>query len=144
MASRIDIDINEAALTKLTSWESEMGRSFKRLAFLCEVAAKSRVPNEYSKVGWLRDSIDQDAGKKRNARGIWFSVGSTVKYALYVESGTRPHSISPKKPKGRLVFFWRRVGETVFMRGVKHPGSRAYRYLEDGAITSIAIWQRTG
>lgn len=144
MAVTTTIHIDDAAIAHIVSWNGDFGRSFKRLARMIELRSKSGVPSQYSHVGWLRDSINNNAGSKQNARGLWFYVESKVKYALYVESGTGPHEIRPKNPGGMLVFFWHRVGATVFMKGVKHPGNRAYRYLENGMIKAIATWQHTG
>jgi hypothetical protein len=48
-------------------------------------------------------------------------------YGGFVEFGTKPHTIRPKKPGGYLVFT---VGGTkVFARQVKHPGSAPRPYV---------------
>lgn len=56
-------------------------------------------------------------------------VWNTVKHAVWIEAGTRPHIIRPRKVGGVLVFTTR-GGDTVFAREVHHPGTRAYRILE--------------
>jgi len=48
-------------------------------------------------------------------------------YAGYVEFGTRPHDIRPKKPGGVLVFT---VGGTkVYTKLVHHPGTHPHPYV---------------
>ena len=43
--------------------------------------------------------------------------------AGYTDKGTPPHVIVPRRRGGVLVFFWPKVGHTVFLRRVHHPGS---------------------
>lgn len=42
----------------------------------------------------------------------------------YLDEGTKPHTITGRP---LLVFFWPRVGRTVFLRRVRHPGSRKHK-----------------
>jgi HK97 gp10 family phage protein len=51
-------------------------------------------------------------------------------YAGYVEFGTKPHVIKPKKPGGYLVFTI--GGRKIFARQVRHPGTRAQPDVEPG------------
>lgn len=51
----------------------------------------------------------------------------TVPYARFLETGTRPHVIRPKRAGGVLVFFSAKAGRTVFARQVNHPGSTKHR-----------------
>lgn len=48
-------------------------------------------------------------------------------YAPYVEFGTKPHDIKPKKAGGVLVFTMN--GQKVFARKVHHPGTRAQPFV---------------
>lgn len=48
-------------------------------------------------------------------------------YAGYVEFGTRPHEIRPKKEGGVLVF--NIGGRKVFTRKVSHPGTKPHPYV---------------
>lgn len=59
--------------------------------------------------------------------------GARVKYGLYVEEGTKPHRIEPKRkkflrfaPGGQYL-----PGGRVFSRGVNHPGTRAYKFMSN-------------
>lgn len=72
--------------------------------------------------GQLRSSIGWTLGK--HDRDLAVEVRAETDYALYVEVGTRPHTISShgdyplRDRKGR-----------VFGRTVKHPGTKAQPYL---------------
>jgi len=44
---------------------------------------------------------------------------------IYMEEGTVPHVITPRKPGGLLHFFI--GGDEIFTKLVKHPGTPAYR-----------------
>jgi hypothetical protein len=55
-------------------------------------------------------------------------------YAGYVETGTGPHDIRPRKPGGTLVFTV--GGQKVFAKRVRHPGTRAQPYV----IPAFEAW----
>ena len=113
---------------ELVGWNSGLGRKFRTAGREMTLMAGRNAP---VRTGRLKGSIDNNLRERRqNAQGIWFNVGSKVKYALFMESGTRPHPILPKKEGGFLVFFWPRVGKVVRMKAVFHPGTRAHKYLE--------------
>lgn len=61
-------------------------------------------------------------------RGVFLRVANNSKVAAFVEFGTRPHIIVPRKA---MVLSWAGdAGQQVFARMVRHPGTRAYRVLE--------------
>ena len=55
------------------------------------------------------------------------TIGPNTPYAGYVEFGTQPHEIRPKKTGGVLVF--NIGGRKVFTKKVNHPGTRAQPYV---------------
>jgi HK97 gp10 family phage protein len=76
-----------------------------------------------------------DTGTLRHSLGIRVhtnrvEIGPNLNqapYAGYVEFGTKPHVIRPKKPGGVLVFT---VGGTkVFAKKVNHPGTKPQPYV---------------
>lgn len=78
-----------------------------------------------------------DSGNLRRSLGIRV-VGDRViigpdaelaPYAAYVEFGTRPHEIRPKKEGGVLVF--RSQGRLVYARVVQHPGTKAQPFIRE-------------
>lgn len=56
-------------------------------------------------------------------------VWNTSSIASYIENGTRPHLIRPRRAGG-LLRFQSRGGGIVYARVVHHPGTKAYRVLE--------------
>jgi len=83
---------------------------------------ESRVP---VKTGNLRQSL----GVKVESNKV--IIGPNIHqapYAPYVEFGTQPHDIKPKKPGGVLVFTIN--GTKVFTKLVHHPGTQAQPYVE--------------
>lgn len=53
---------------------------------------------------------------------------NTAPYAGIIESGSRPHVISPKR--ATVLVFRSDAGETVFARRVNHPGTEPQRVIE--------------
>lgn len=101
--------------------------------------AKELVPR---KTGYLARSIVP--GSLTNTFAI---VSATAGYAAYVELGTRPHVIRPKRKRvlawpangsARLSGRVRSGGSLVFARRVNHPGTRAKPYLVPGAKKALA------
>ena len=86
-----------------------------------------------------------------NPKGFLFQISTPHKYALYVEKGTKPHVILPKR-KQALYFEWTKVGgqrlsrkgrlvaqakakkrikpSFVMFKKVQHPGFKARRFIE--------------
>jgi hypothetical protein len=84
--------------------------------------------------GHLRSSIALSMGK--DAGGLHADIGTDVEYALYVETGTRPHVI---ESHGDYPLRSKSTGQ-VFGRRVNHPGTTAQPYLRPalGAIRGNA------
>lgn len=138
-AAKIDVYIDKILVNHFKSWQGPIGRSVSRLATQTKVLAAVEAPK---RTGRLAASIK--IKKMSGPRGISFQVYSTVPYADFMERGTLPHVIYPKQPGGRLVFFWPKVGHTVFLKSVKHPGTKAYHYLEKGLSKALSVWNKTG
>lgn len=60
--------------------------------------------------------------------GAYGVIVALERYASFVENGTRPHTIRPRKAGGVLRFV-ARDGTTVVTRKVRHPGSRAFPFM---------------
>lgn len=71
--------------------------------------------------------IDTGAVVKRGNRWSW-SYGNIAPHAHFLEHGTAPHFIFPKKEGG--VLRWESGGEVHFARWVIHPGTKAYAPFE--------------
>lgn len=83
--------------------------------------------------GRLRASIRIESRRNLGLRTL-YTIGSDVYYAPYVNDGTRPHTIRPKK--GEALRFTV-GGRVVFARVVHHPGTRARPFL-DKALREVA------
>ncbi|MGL4300200.1 MAG: HK97 gp10 family phage protein [Candidatus Neomicrothrix subdominans] len=68
---------------------------------------------------------------RTSGRKVTVIVGNTADHAGYIERGTKPHVIEPRRPGGRLRF--ELDGATIFARRVNHPGTRPYRILGSSA-----------
>lgn len=68
--------------------------------------------------------------------GVVYVDADLVPYSIYVGEDTgvafngQRYPISPVRAKA-LSFFWERVGQWVYFKRVKHPGSKADRFLQD-------------
>lgn len=60
-------------------------------------------------------------------RPISVSIYPTVKYALPVHEGSRPHVILPVR---KQVLAFKKNGKMVFARRVNHPGSKGNKFVE--------------
>lgn len=58
----------------------------------------------------------------------------------FLEFGTKPHVILPKKPGGVLAFYWEKIGEFVFLKKVNHPGTKPLGLVR---ITQDEIYQES-
>ena len=76
-------------------------------------------------------------------------VGLRAKHARYLEFGTRPHEIEPRR--ARALAFWLR-GRLIFARRVLHPGIRPIGFMREAhkallsSLGHIAreVWELVG
>lgn len=66
-----------------------------------------------------------------------FRVLAPVIQATTTEYGAPPHVIRPRRPGGLLVFYWPKVGATVALRKVNHPGNRPMPWWRDVVTQSF-------
>src|SRR5262245_5841986 len=93
--------------------------------------ARRNAPVETS---YLRRSIRKVPAF--SPRGPMWRVEATASYAPFVEEGTRPHQIRPKRAGGVLRF--KVGGRVVYARIVNHPGTKATHFLSN-AVREAAI-----
>lgn len=86
------------------------------------------------RTGRLRSSIRAEPPRIFSLRGS-LTVGSDLEYAGFVNDGTRPHQIKPRRSGGVLRFVV--GGRVVYARVVNHPGTRARPFL-DRALREVA------
>lgn len=83
--------------------------------------------------GRLRASIRLERRRTLLLRTQW-TVGSDVYYAPFVNDGTRPHIIRPRRAS---VLRFQVGGQTVYARVVHHPGTKPNPFL-DRALADVA------
>jgi len=102
-----------------------VGRDIERRSLIVEVAA---VRQARSRSGILRHGIHSawiPSPEGNAARAI----GSEVSHALVHHEGSRPHVIKPRNAK--ILRWVNKQGHVVFANSVRHPGTKANRYLLD-------------
>jgi hypothetical protein len=128
----------------MRSWEGDIGRSVLTLCRRMRTAQRRLAPR---KTGQLRRSIE--IGYRGHwAGGLETFVGANpahgsgaIGVAWWQEKGTRPHPIFPRRPGGKLVFYWPRVGQVVHLARVRHPGNPATHWAMRGAEAGMAAWR---
>lgn len=121
--------------------ETEPVMRWLQLATIAE--AQKLVPR---KTGNLARSIHPGSVSKTEAQVI-----ASANYAGYVEKGTKPHIIRPKKGKalrwpakgaavrlsGRATVATQRAGNFAFATLVHHPGTKPQPFLRLGAVHAV-------
>ena len=137
--ANVTVVLDLPALEHFKSWSGDLGRAFGWLEKETVYRQKSLVA---VKSGALRSSITSK--RKTTASGLTFEAGSwTVEYAAANELGAHPHIIAAKSSPV-LVFFWPKVGHTVFFKHVNHPGNKGYHWAERGLVKAVRVWDRAG
>lgn len=83
------------------------------------------------KTGELRESIRRDRVMRvGSSTTMTARIVATAPQARYTDQGTDPHRIVPRRAGGLLVFHWPKVGRTMFLPRVNHPGNAAKPWWE--------------
>lgn len=86
----------------------------------------ARVTSSFEdRTGNLRSSIQR--GQKSTWAHFVKAGGSKARYALFVESGTRPHAIVARRAK---MLRFEQGGRVVFRKRVFHPGTKPARFMQ--------------
>jgi len=109
--------------------------AIKFVYFVQEGVVKPHTP---VRTGRLRSSIEMRLDRRSNSRIIircYAGAKRPVKYAWFVEHGTKRHTIYPNS-KTVLVFEGTNTfaGRTVYTSKVKHPGSPGFIMFQKGLI----------
>lgn len=101
---------------------NEVGKAIHKSALTIQSNAMKEAPvNKSFGGGNLRQNIRITSMSKTRA-----VISSKAPYSIFVEEGTRPHTIVPKVKKGLAN---RRTGQ-FFGKLVHHPGTRANPYMK--------------
>jgi hypothetical protein len=114
------------------------------VADLCkfEAPGPGKIPHNRTGINYGKGVLMTTIGHRLDADGVGEIEGlvwAVPKYAKYVINGTRPHMIFPKKPGGRLRFFWWKKARMVAFRHVRHPGTAANDFLLRGLKRGLAL-----
>jgi hypothetical protein len=122
--ARVEVVFREPVLDRyLNSPSGQVGRYMSRRGSLVVAAAKRQVG---VRTGALRASIHMR--HSRDTRGQFVRIGSPLRYARVHHEGSRPHII---KPNSQQVLRFVSKGQIIFAHAVKHPGTKANKYLTD-------------
>lgn len=129
-------------LARRTSQQATM-RYVRTILREIRLSARLKVSHGPYTTGRLAGSIEID-GPYPGLGEVRGSVGSDKPYAEAVNSGSglygpraSKYTIRPHPPKRYLRFFWRKMGRTVFLERVRHPGQQGKHYLTD-ALREVA------
>jgi hypothetical protein len=106
-----------------------VGRSLARRGRKVLAAARMQVGVD---TGRLQKSLRMT--HERGARGQFVRVGSKLNYALLHHQGSRPHMITPTRSQ---VMVFSKGTRVIYATSVKHPGTRANRYLTDNLYLAL-------
>jgi hypothetical protein len=131
---------NIARVEKITLFKPQMdfllnnpagpvGRSLARRGVKVLGAAQGQVGVDTEK---LKNSLKMT--HERGARGQFVLVGSKLKYALAHHQGSRPHIIRPNRAQ---VMVFSKESRVIYTTSVRHPGTRANRYLTDNLYLAL-------
>jgi hypothetical protein len=109
---------------ELNNRRGMVGRYLHEVAILIQTGAKTQVG---VRTGQLRRSIKIQHIDGSIGQSV--KIGSSLHYAYLHHEGTRPHLIVPKTAGSPLRF--RSGARIVHTTLVRHPGTRANRYLTD-------------
>lgn len=105
-----------------TKLRSIMGEALEAsLVYIKSCVQKQVAQTTQSHSAFLRNRWDLSVSKDRA------SITSGVKYARYLEEGTRPYTIYPNEKKA---LFWK--GAAYPVKKVNHPGIKARHFMEYG------------
>lgn len=124
--ARIRLDRAELNRTMQNASRRELREASRQVVNRAKVLAPVRT-------GRLRSSIRAEPPRFFSLRGS-VTVGSDLEYAAFVNDGTRPHVIRPRRAQ---VLRFQIGGRTVFAKVVNHPGTKARPFL-DRALREVA------
>jgi HK97 gp10 family phage protein len=123
--------LNEQAIAGLVAPTGMVTEYLRGLGNQVAAVASATAPVD---TGKLKSSIlvtERSAGRN----GTAIEVSANTLYATYVNRGTRPHVIMPKKAK--MLRFPNKAGEIVFANKVNHPGTKPQPFMLNAMLAVI-------
>jgi hypothetical protein len=81
--------------------------------------------------GKLAQSLTADPAIRSAGTRSTMTVRAPVIQARTTDRGTRPHLILPRRPGGKLAFYWTHAGRFVVLPRVNHPGNAPMPWWND-------------
>jgi HK97 gp10 family phage protein len=116
----LDFKADNVSIFKRFSFIRATSRWAEEIGPVLEAAIRAEAPVGKKNGGRLRESIK--FRKRAGISGVALEFGSDVPYASFVEDGTPPHLILPRRAS--MLRFESRSGETVYSPYVHHPGTK--------------------
>jgi hypothetical protein len=129
--SDVDLEQVEAGLHRLEAAANKRVRMALQMGAELIVNHAKRNHEYRDRTGRLTQSIRAEQVEGTLAEGFVVGLsagGLRVEYAGHIEFGTRPHVIRARKAKALRFTVG---GQDVFRRQVRHPGTRAYRFMQN-------------
>jgi hypothetical protein len=134
---------NQAVIQRLTNfrilWPKQVGLAMKKNLELCVTYAKAH----HFYIDRTRKLTDSIKALTPHELGTITRGEFTAEehYARYVEEGTKPHTIRPKRAR---ILAWEdpHTGKSRFATIVHHPGSRKHRFLSRALLANESTIKR--
>lgn len=125
-------------------WSGMVGQHIRSRTALAQVLisgeapAPGRPPRNRSGQNYATGELmtGMRASYGRRGKELEGRVVAVPKHAIFVHEGTVPHMILPRRHT-HLKFYWRKVGGTVYSKGVMHPGTAANAFMVRGLKKAI-------
>ena len=124
----------------LGSWMNEVTGDVAA-ATKFEAPGPGKTPRNRTGINYGKGVLMNTIGHRLSADGIGEIEGhvyAVPEHAKYVIHGTSPHVIRPKKPGGRLSFYWFRMGKRMSLPKVNHPGTASNDFMIRGLKRGMA------
>jgi len=120
MSYSLNFKADNVSIFKRFSFVRATSRWAEEIGPVMEAAIRAEAPVGKKNGGRLRESIT--FRKKTGISGVALEFGSNVPYAKFVEDGTPPHLILPRR--ATRLRFESRGGDIVYSPYVHHPGTK--------------------
>lgn len=144
--TRISIGLDDARLRQWSRTRPEaVQRAHRRFLFeagqLGVKEMKGVARERFNRIGVRHPGVGKLTNRLRSTiharrTRTYVDIQSRVYYDVYVDDGTRPHVILPKRGKALKFQVFASSGRqgrvksnTVFSRGVKHPGFKGHAFI---------------
>lgn len=123
--------VNHEGVDHLFSWEGDVGRTVLARVLQFEEVARVNAPYRPDSIApHLADSIGHEVISEPGKLVVLVGTNPDQNirgYSTIVQSGSRPHIITPIPPNKRLRF--KVAGRTVYATRVFHPGTQPDPFL---------------